>query len=198
MMGSRSSARKAVPVTCDWYKVNCEPVSADLIQRVLASGVWGWDLLNLFGNLIPSWVLRNNGDSDHREDRYCRVGSFPKPGRLMGRLPKPGDMRGKWVFPWARLKCAECGCFPGRETGCAVCGCFPGRDDCCAQDRCSPDKMNYCKCIIGWLLYKTGIRANSQERHSPGLMVPNKPCCVVWLIQTPSSLPIQYKSGLSS
>ena len=28
-------------LTCDKYKVDSEPVSADLTQRVLESGVWG-------------------------------------------------------------------------------------------------------------------------------------------------------------
>ena len=66
-------------------------------------------------------------------------------------------------FPRARLKCAELGFFPRRDTGCAECGCFPGRDDGSAEDGYTPNELNYCKCIIGLLLYETGISANSQD-----------------------------------
>ena len=37
----------------------------------------------------PSWVHRIKWYGDHREDIDCRVGSFLRPGRLVGRLPKP-------------------------------------------------------------------------------------------------------------
>ena len=40
MRGCRLCAREAVRLTCDSYKVDCEPVSADLTQWVLESGVW--------------------------------------------------------------------------------------------------------------------------------------------------------------
>ena len=54
--------------------------------------------------------LGTNTPEDHREDTDCRVGNFPKPGRLIGRFPKPCGRRG--CGPWARRQCAECGCFP--------------------------------------------------------------------------------------
>ena len=49
---------------------------------------------------------------------------------------------------------------------CTGSGCLPGRDDSSAEDGYSPDETNYCKCIIGLLLYETGINANSQEAFS--------------------------------
>ena len=69
---------------------------------------------------IPA--LAGYGEADRREDNYCQVGSFPRPIWLVEGLPNP--LREAWVFGSgengcavrARLKCAECGCFPGRDT----------------------------------------------------------------------------------
>ena len=46
---------------------------------------------------VHKGILRSNSDGDRREERNCRVGSFPKPGRLMGRLPKPYCRRTQWL-----------------------------------------------------------------------------------------------------
>ena len=99
----------------------------------------------------------------------CREFSNAQAGYLGGsRGPAAathsGCVRVKWVFPRARLKCAECGWYPGRDTGCAESGCFPGRDDCCAEDGYSSDEMNCNECMMDIII--VGISANSYEAFS--------------------------------
>ena len=72
---------------------------------------------------------------------YCRVGSFPKPGQLIGRLLKPCGRSGCSLR--ARLRCAECGFFsPGETLDAQKVGVSPGRD--------GSSVTNWGKAGLGW------------------------------------------------
>ena len=85
------------------------------------------------------------------------------------------------VTPGDRLKCAESGCFPGRDncvrdiprTNCIIVNVL--LDNYCIRPAFVPIRKKTLStyvnlvCIIGLLLYKTGISANSQEVLSKAL-----------------------------
>ena len=83
-------------VICVANRVICGPVSAGLIPHLLESGTWRRDLIIVLykGDTHPSWVIRVKQYGDHREDIDGRVGSFPRPGRLIERFPRPCGRRG--------------------------------------------------------------------------------------------------------
>ena len=131
-------------LTCVWYKVICEPVSAGLLPREIVRNVGARPNRKGIPSLAGYWGITVTESAG--KTRYCCVGSFPEARPAYWEAPETlrpkwvfisgeTDVRGMWAFPRAWLV--------ARKTG------VPW--------------TRWITVFIGLLLYKLGLSANSQE-----------------------------------
>ena len=120
-----------------------------------------WDVgLNRQKSKLDLSDIENKLTGVRREDRYCRVGSFPEARPAYWEAPE--TLRPTWVFTLGEIEVRGMWVFsPGETPDVRKVGVSPG-ETVVARNTGVP-RTGWIIVGIGLLLYKLGLSANSQE-----------------------------------